>query len=71
LNLLVDALKQVGEKHTTVPALRKAIRDHIETRKGFVGQNGVFNFSPMSHVGLTKDAYQMVIVKGGDFALAE
>jgi branched-chain amino acid transport system substrate-binding protein len=71
LMLFVDALKQVGEKYSTVPGLRKAIRDHIENRKGFVGQNGVFNFSPASHVGLTKDAYRMVIVKGSDFVFAE
>lgn len=71
LMLLVDALKHVGEKHTSVSALRKAIRDHVENIKGFIGQNGVFTYSPTSHVGLTKDAYRMVTVKGGEFALAE
>lgn len=69
--LYVDALKQVGEKYTNLPKLRKAIRDHVEARKGFVGQNGVFNFSPTAHVGLSKDAYSMVIIKGKDFLLVE
>ena len=71
LRLFVDALKKVGEKHTSLEASRKAIRDHLENIKGFVGQHGVFNFSPQHHMGLTKDAYIMVVIKSGDFALAQ
>jgi branched-chain amino acid transport system substrate-binding protein len=35
------------------------------------GQHGVFNFSPNDHNGLTKDAFQMIMVKNGAWALAD
>ena len=63
LNLVIDALKAVG------PDSAK-IRDYIETRINFIGQHGVFNFSPTDHNGLTKEAFEMVVVKDGDWALA-
>jgi branched-chain amino acid transport system substrate-binding protein len=63
LNLVADALRAVG------PDSAK-IRDYIETRTGFVGQHGVFNFSPTDHNGLTKEAFVMVVVKNGKWALA-
>ena len=47
------------------------IRDYIENKKNFIGQQGVYNFSPDDHNGLTKDAFQMVMVKDGDWALAD
>ena len=62
--LLADALKAVGPDKTK-------IRDYLETKKGFIGQSGVFNFSPDDHNGLTKAAFQMVVVKDGDWALAD
>jgi len=61
--LLVDALKAVG------PSKRK-IREYLENKKDFIGQHGVFNFSTVDHNGLTKDAFDMVVVKDGDWALA-
>ena len=64
LNLVVGALKAVGGD-------KAAIRNHLEKTRGFVGQHGVFNFSMDDHGGLTKDAFTMVIVKGGDWALAD
>lgn len=63
LNLVIDALKAVG------PDSAK-IRDYIEIRTNFIGQHGVFNFSPTDHNGLTKEAFEMVVVKDGDWALA-
>jgi branched-chain amino acid transport system substrate-binding protein len=63
LNLVIDALRAVG------PDSAK-IRDYIESRTNFVGQHGVFNFSPTDHNGLTKEAFEMVVVKDGDWALA-
>ena len=63
LNLVIDALKAVG------PDSAK-IRDYIETRTNFIGQHGVFNFSPTDHNGLTKEAFEMVVVKDGDWAIA-
>jgi branched-chain amino acid transport system substrate-binding protein len=63
LNLVIDALKAVG------PDAAK-IRDYIENRTNYIGQHGVFNFSPTDHNGLTKEAFEMVVVKDGDWALA-
>jgi branched-chain amino acid transport system substrate-binding protein len=63
LNLVIDALRAVG------PDSAK-IRDYIENRTNFIGQHGVFNFSPTDHNGLTKEAFEMVVVKNGDWALA-
>ena len=63
LNLVIDALRTVG------PDSAK-IRDYLETRTNFIGQHGVFNFSPTDHNGLTKEAFEMVVVKDGDWALA-
>ena len=58
------ALKHVGDN-------RAKIRDYLENDiKGFVGQHGIFTFSPDDHNGLTKDAFTMVVVKNGDWALA-
>ena len=64
LNMVVKALKAVGPD-------KAKIRDYLENLKGFVGQHGVFNFSPKDHNGLTKEAFQMVVVKSGDWALAK
>lgn len=63
MHLAIEALKAVGPD----PA---KIRDHLESTKGFVGQHGIFNFSPQDHNGLSKDDLEMVIVKDGDWALA-
>ena len=63
LNLVIDALRAVGPDSVK-------IRDYLENRKNFVGQHGVFNFSPTDHNGLTKEAFEMVVVKDGDWALA-
>ena len=62
--LVIDALKAVGPD-------KVKIRDYIENTKGFVGTGGIFNFSPQDHNGLTKDAFEMLTVKDGKFALAE
>lgn len=64
LNLVANALKAVG-------CDKAGIRDYLENVKNFVGQHGVFNFSPDDHNGLTKDAFSMVVVKNGDWALAD
>jgi branched-chain amino acid transport system substrate-binding protein len=64
LYLVTAALQSVGDD-------KAKIRDHIENNKMFVGQHGVFHFSPEDHNGLGKDAFNMVIVKNGDWALAD
>ena len=64
LSLVAKALEAVGND-------KAKIRDYLEGLTGFVGQHGVFNFSPKDHNGLTKEAFQMVEVKNGDWALAD
>jgi branched-chain amino acid transport system substrate-binding protein len=63
MHLAIDALTAVG-------CNKSKIRAHLESKKHFVGQHGIFNFWPDDHNGLTKEAFQMVVVKDGDWALA-
>ena len=64
INLVADALKAVGPD-------KAKIQSYLENKKGFVGQHGVFNFSPDDHNGLTKAAFQMVVVKDGNWSLVK
>ncbi len=64
LHIVADALKAVGDD-------RAKIRDFVENLKGFIGTGGIFNFSPEDHNGLTKDAFEILKVKDGKFALAD
>ncbi|MBE9580217.1 MAG: ABC transporter substrate-binding protein [Proteobacteria bacterium] len=66
-----DALALVTKALGAVGSDKAKIRDYLENLKGFVGQHGVFNFSPKDHNGLTKEAFQMVVVKNGDWALTD
>ncbi|KPK24816.1 MAG: hypothetical protein AMK69_15615 [Nitrospira bacterium SG8_3] len=65
-----DALSMVEKALKAVGPDKAKIRDYLENLTGFVGQHGIFNFSPKDHNGLTKEAFQMVVVKNGDWALA-
>jgi len=61
--MLVDALKKVGPD-------KKKIRDYIETKiKNWPGTGGVFTMSKNDHCGLDKNAFEMVVVKNGDWSL--
>ncbi|MFO7962405.1 MAG: ABC transporter substrate-binding protein [Desulfobacterales bacterium] len=67
-----DALKLVADVLAEAGCDKAAIREHIEDTKGFVGQHGIFNFSPDDHNGLTTEtSFNMVVVKDGDWALAD
>jgi branched-chain amino acid transport system substrate-binding protein len=67
-----DALHMVAKALENVGNDKAKIRDYLENNiKGFVGQHGIFNYSPDDHNGLTKDAFNMVVVKDGDWALAK
>jgi len=48
---------------------KEAVRTAIENLKGFVGTAGIFNFSPTDHNGLGIDAFEMLTVKKGKFAI--
>jgi branched-chain amino acid transport system substrate-binding protein len=62
--LVVSAIKAVGPE-------RVKIRNHIESRKNFVGIGGVFNMGAKDHNGLDKDAFAMIAVKNGKWTLAK
>ena len=64
LMILVKAIETAGTD-------KEKVRDAIENMKGFVGTGGVFNFSPTDHNGLDKDAFEMLTVKDGKFAVYE
>lgn len=63
LMIVVEGLKKAGAPN------RDKVRDAIEGLKGFVGVSGVFNFSPTDHTGLTLEAFEMLMVKDGKFAI--
>jgi len=65
LLVLTEAMKKAGDMD------RDKVRDAIENEKGLVGTAGIFNFSPQDHNGLTMDAFEMLTVKNGEFALAK
>jgi len=48
---------------------REAVRTAIENLRGFVGTGGIFNFSPTDHNGLGVDAFEMLTVRNGKFAI--
>jgi len=62
LMILVRAVKEAGLD-------REKVRSAVEGMKGFVGTAGVFNFSPTDHNGLALDAFEMLTVKDGKFAV--
>ena len=62
LMLAVSAIKAVGPN-------RVKIRSRIESTKGFAGVSGVFNMSQKDHNGLSKEAFALVTIKNGKWAL--
>ena len=63
LTIVVEGLKRAGTPD------REKVRDAIENLKGFIGTAGVFNYSATDHTGLALDAFEMLTVKNGKFAL--
>jgi branched-chain amino acid transport system substrate-binding protein len=48
---------------------KEKVRDAIENMRGFVGTGGVFDFSAKDHNGLDIDAFELLTVKNGKFAI--
>jgi len=61
--LLVEGIKKAGSTD------KGKVRDAIENLKGVVGTAGVFNLSDKDHNGLGMDAFEMLTVKDGKFAI--
>ncbi len=49
--------------------IRSNLRDNLERLKGVVGQNGIFSYSEVDHIGLTEGCYVPVVVQGGKWRL--
>ena len=64
MTILARAIREAGTD-------REKVRSSIENMKNVVGTAGVFNFSPTDHNGLDIDAFAMLTVKDGKFALLE
>ncbi len=65
IHMIIDALKAVGPN-------KGKIRDFLETKiKNWPGTGGIFNMSPQDHTGLDKSAFEMIVVKNGDWAFAD
>jgi len=61
--ILAKAIEKAGSTD------KEKVRDAIETMRGFVGTGGVFDFSAEDHNGLGIDAFELLTVKDGKFAL--
>ena len=64
-----DALLILVKAIETAGVDSEKVRDTIENMQGFVGTGGIFNFSAEDHNGLGMDAFVMLTVKDGKFAL--
>jgi branched-chain amino acid transport system substrate-binding protein len=63
-NILVAALKKAGDDKIN-------LRDAIEQTKGYVGINGIFNYSPTDHGGISKESIVMYEAVGGAWKIIE
>lgn len=61
-NIMVAALKKAGTD-------KNKLRDAIEQTKGYIGINGIFNYSPSNHGGLSKEAMVMYEAVGGEWKI--
>jgi branched-chain amino acid transport system substrate-binding protein len=61
--ILVEGLKKAKSLD------KEKVREAIENIKGLVGTAGVFHFSSQDHNGLGMDAFEMLTVKDGNFAI--
>ncbi|CAK0776231.1 branched-chain amino acid transport system substrate-binding protein [uncultured Gammaproteobacteria bacterium] len=65
LNIALGAIGRAG-------SLDKAkVRDEIEKTKGFIGTAGMVTMTPADHMGLRPDAFHMVEIRNGDWALLD
>jgi len=64
MQLILQALSKI-EKGASLEETRRRIRDSIETTQGFIGLDGVFNFSPQDHNGLSSQDLVLVRIENG------
>lgn len=61
--LLTKAIEKAGV------ADKEKVRDAMENMTGLVGTAGIFNYSPTNHNGLDENAFEILTVKDGKFAM--
>ncbi len=64
--IITEALKRVGPDATP-----EELRDEIERTQGLIGADGVFNYSPQDHNGLSPEDLVMVKIVGAKWEPAE
>ncbi len=65
LMLMVEAIKAAGSTD------KAAVRDALENTKGFMGTAGEVNMSADDHLGLGLDAFRMLEIRDGGWALVD
>lgn len=65
LMIVADAVKRAGGTD------KAKLREAIEQTRGYIGTGGVVNMTAQDHMGLSLEAFHMVEVKQGDWALAK
>jgi branched-chain amino acid transport system substrate-binding protein len=65
ISILVDAINRAGSTDAA------AIQSALNATQGFVGPDGVYNYSATDHDGLTADDMIMVKIQGGTWVLAQ
>ena len=65
LRLLAKAIEAGGSDKP------EAIRAALETITAFPGVGGVFTFTEKDHNGLDENAYEMVVIQGGDWKILQ
>jgi branched-chain amino acid transport system substrate-binding protein len=66
-----DAQRMLNAALAKAGSDQAKIRDALEDTKNFVGVSGIFNMSPEDHNGLTPEAFVMVKIQKGEFALID
>jgi branched-chain amino acid transport system substrate-binding protein len=65
LMLATEAIKRTGGTD------KAKVRDAVESTRGYTGTGGVVNMSATDHMGLDLSAFRMLVVKNGNWVLAE
>jgi len=66
-----DAIMLIRNAINNGAGTAAAIRDQLESTRGFAGIGGTFNYSPQDHAGLGKDAFVLVEVKNKDWMIVK
>lgn len=61
--LIIDAIQRANSTE------KEEVRIALEQTKNFIGSAGIFNMSEADHCGLSKEAFEMIIVKDGRFQI--